>query len=147
MLVSNKGLELIKSYEGYSPTVYVCPAGYPTIGYGHRVLDHEQALYRNVSLSVTQAEELLQRDLEPVYRAIKEMVLVPLAQGQFDALASFIFNLGATRFFNSTLRKLINRGNYAGASLEFPKWVYANRKVLQGLVKRRNAEQALFMDV
>lgn len=144
MQISERGLKLIKEHEGLSLKRYICPAGKPTIGYGHLITPEDGNL---ALITPEKAEELLKSDLNACYSAISAMVATPLAQGQFDALVSFIFNLGAGKFQTSTLRKLINRGNYAGAALEFPKWVYANKKVLPGLVKRRKAEQALFRDV
>jgi len=149
MEISDKGLNLIQNFEGFAERIYKCPADYWTIGFGHRVLSTEMDLYKNKVLSVPEALNLLQIDLKACYSAISKLVLVPLAQGQFDALCSFIFNEGEGKFLNSTMHKMLNRGNYAGASLEFPKWVYARDKtgkkvVLQGLVKRRLAEQRLF---
>lgn len=141
--ISDKGLNLIKQFEGFKGTVYKDVAGYPTIGYGHKLTPGDTL----ATLTESDAEHLLESDLKACYSAISNLVLVPLAQGQFDALCSFIFNLGSTRFFNSTMRKMLNRGNYAGAALEFPKWVYANRVKQSGLVKRRAAEQALFRTV
>lgn len=144
MRISDKGLKLIKDFEGLNLKRYLCPAGLPTIGFGHLLTEEDGNL---TYITPEKADQLLEDDLKACYSAISALVSTPLAQGQFDALVSFIFNLGAGRFENSTLRKMINRGNYAGASLEFGKWVFSNKKVVKGLVRRRKAEQDLFNNV
>jgi lysozyme len=145
MQTSEKGLDLIKQAEGFSPKPYICPAGYLTIGYGHLITQSEKSTYANRSLSEAEAEILLIKDVEVAERAVRELVKVPLTQGQFDALVSFTYNLGANKLLKSTLLRLLNRGSYAGAAQEFPKWVYANKRRLNGLMKRREAEQRLFL--
>ena len=103
--ITQGGLGLIKRFEGFSSTVYTCPAGYPTIGYGHLVRSNES--YNEIR--ETEAEDLLRRDVESAERAVLRLVNVPLTDGQFDALVSFTFNLGAGAFQRSTLRRKVNR--------------------------------------
>lgn len=137
--VTEAGLDLIKRFEGFSPKIYICPAGYPTIGYGHVVLAHEQDQF---ATSITQAEatELLRKDVRIAERAVLRLISVPLTDGQFDALVSFTFNLGAGALQRSTLRRKVIRGEHESVPAELMKWVWAAGKRLPGLVRRRQAE-------
>ena len=137
--VTEEGLNLIKRFEGFSSTIYICPAGYPTIGYGHVVLAHEQDQF---ATGITQAEatELLRKDVRIAERAVLRLISVPLTDGQFDALISFTFNLGAGALQRSTLRRKVNRGEHQAVPAELMKWVWAAGKRLPGLVRRRQAE-------
>ena len=137
--VSEAGLDLIKRFEGFSPKIYICPAGYPTIGYGHVVLAHEQDQF---AAGVTQAEatELLRKDVRIAERAVLRLISVPLTGGQFDALVSFTFNLGAGALQRSTLRRKVNSGEHESVPAELLKWVWAGGRKLPGLVRRRQAE-------
>lgn len=134
--ITNDGLNLIKRFEGFSPTAYVCPAGYPTIGYGHLVREGEQF----TSISASEAEDLLRKDVAFAERAVLRMVDVPLADGQFDALVSFTFNLGAGAFQRSTLRRKVNRQAHAEVPGQLLRWVWAGGRRLNGLIRRRKAE-------
>lgn len=140
-MIGRKGLELIKKFEGFVPCEYVCPAGKRTIGYGHLVKDGEMF---PSELSEREAEELLKEDLGAAEEAVIRFVDVPLTPNQFDALVSFVFNVGAGRFERSMLLRRLNAGDYAGAAKEFLQWVYADGQRLEGLVRRRHAEKALF---
>ncbi|MGU5727515.1 lysozyme [Aeromonas jandaei] len=137
--VTEEGLNLIKRFEGFSHTIYTCPAGYPTIGYGHVVVAHEQDQF---ATGITQAEatELLRKDVRIAERAVLRLISVPLTDGQFDALVSFTFNLGAGALQRSTLRRKVNRGEHQAVPAELMKWVWAVGKKLPGLVRRRQAE-------
>ena len=139
--VTEEGLNLIKRFEGFSSTIYICPAGYPTIGYGHVVLAHEQE-QEQFATGITQAEatELLRKDVRIAERAVLRLISVPLTDGQFDALVSFTFNLGAGALQRSTLRRKVNRGEHESDPAEFMKWVWAAGEKLPGLVRRRQAE-------
>lgn len=121
-------------------TAYLCPAGVPTIGWGHT---------RGVKLgdrcTVQQADIWLTQDLEEAAAGVASVVKVPLTQGQFDALVSFVFNLGSRRLAESTLLILLNKGDYRAAADQFGLWVHSGSEVLAGLVKRRAAEAALFL--
>ena len=141
--VTEAGLDLIKRFEGFSPKIYICPAGYPTIGYGHVVLAHEQDQFAG---GVTQAEatELLRKDVRIAERAVLRLISVPLTDGQFDALVSFTFNLGAGALQRSTLRRKVNRGEHEGIPAELMKWVWAAGKKVSGLIRRREIEGALY---
>jgi GH24 family phage-related lysozyme (muramidase) len=141
--VTPAGLDLIKRFEGFSPTVYVCPAGHPTIGYGHVVRLHEREQFTS-GITTEQAEALLRQDVQAAERAVLRLISVPLTDGQFDALVSFTFNLGAGVLQRSTLRRKVNRGDHANVPAEFRKWVWAGGRKLEGLVKRREAEAILY---
>lgn len=140
MKTSENGFNLIKKYEGLRLSAYKCPAGVWTIGYGHT-----NNVRPDDIITETQAAELFLRDVLDVEGAINRLVTKTLTQGQYDALVSFIFNLGSGRFAKSTLRRLINEGNFEGAAKQFGRWVYANEKKLPGLVKRREEERQLFI--
>jgi lysozyme len=95
-------------------------------------------------VTMKQAEELLACDIAYAAEAVNRHAL-PCTQGQFDALTDFVFNLGEEAFSRSTLLRKHQLGNYAGAALEFPKWVHCGKEVLPGLVKRRAAEMHLYL--
>ena len=137
--VTEEGLNLIKRFEGFSPTIYICPAGYPTVGYGHGVLTHEQDQFA-AGITPAQATELLRKDVRIAERAVLRLISVPLTDGQFDALVSFTFNLGAGALQRSTLRRKVNRGEQESVPAELMKWVWAAGKRMPGLIRRRRAE-------
>ena len=141
MRCNEAGLSLIKEFEGLRLTPYLCPAGVQTVGYGHAIKPGEQ-FYK---LTVEQAEDLLKRDVGDVERNLNRMLNVVVTDNQYAALVSFCFNLGTGAFRNSTMRALINRKDYSSASREFGKWVFGGGKALPGLVRRRAAEEALFV--
>ena len=140
MNISNKGIELIKKYEGCRLSSYKCPAGVWTIGYGHTTGARE-----GMKITLKEANIFLQNDLKIHEKNVAKLVKVPLNQNQFDALVSFEFNVGISNFQKSTLLKKLNKNDFIGASGEFEKWIYANHKPLLGLAKRRKAEKELFL--
>lgn len=141
--ITDKGLALIKSSEKLVLTTYICPAGYPTIGYGHVVKASEAESFVG-GITEACAEELLRVDVVAAQRAVLRLISVPLSDGQFDALVSFTFNLGGGALQRSTLRRKLNRGDYDAVPAEFMKWVWAGGKKLKGLQRRRSAESKLF---
>lgn len=140
MRTSMKGIDLIQHFEGFSDVVYVCPAGFKTIGFGHMLREGET--YDKISRGL--GESILMDDLHQFEEAVHRLVSVDLTQNQFDALVSFTFNLGPGALAKSTLLKKLNQGDYAAAAREFNRWIYAAGKPLKGLVKRRQAETDLF---
>ena len=138
--ITQDGIDLIKRFEGFSSTVYICPAGYPTIGYGHLVSSGESY----TEISETEAEELLRKDVESAERAVLRLVNVPLTDGQLDALVSFTFNLGSGAFQRSTLRRKVNRQAHTEVPAQLMRWVWAGGRKLRGLRKRRSAESARY---
>lgn len=139
MQISKAGLDLIKQFEGLYLNAYRCPAGVPTIGYGHTA-----GVAMGQTITQQQADDYLRRDVRQFERAVSRLARVPLTQGQFDALVSFAFNLGEGALAQSTLLRLLNAGDYAGAAAQFDRWNKAGGRVLPGLVRRRAAERALF---
>jgi lysozyme len=137
--ISGVGLDLIKQFEGLRLEAYQDSVGVWTIGYGHT-----KTAKQGMRITERGAEDLLRHDLEWVEQVIKSKVTVSLEQHQYDALCSFIYNLGGTNFGKSTLLKRINAGDFEGAANEFPKWNKAGGKVLNGLTRRRKQEQKLF---
>lgn len=134
------GLDLIRRYEGFSPVVYLCPAGLPTIGHGHVVRgDAERARFA-AGITPADAADLLAHDAEVAERAVARLVPVPLTDGQFDALVSFAFNLGAGALQRSTLRQRSIRGEHHDVPAEFLRWTRAGGRILPGLLRRRQAE-------
>lgn len=140
MQTSSAGLDLIKKYEGCRLEAYKCAAGVPTIGYGHTF-----GVRMGNKITPAQAAVMLAQDVANVDRQMTTVVRVPLEQHQWDALASFVFNLGIHALSGSTLLKMVNQGKMAEAAQEFPKWTHGGGQVLPGLVARREAEKALFL--
>ena len=142
--VTGEGIALIKRFEGFSPEIYICPSGWPTIGYGHVVRDDERERFTD-GIDEAAAEALLCRDAETAERAVLRLIRVPLDDGRFDALGSFTFNLGAGALQRSTLRRKVNRGEHDAVPHEFRRWVWAGGRKLKGLVRRREAEAEFYM--
>lgn len=140
METSQNGIDLIKRFEGLQTEAYRCPAGILTIGYGHT-----HGVKMGDKCSPSQAEAWLRQDCLVAEMTIRMHVKKTLNQNQFDALVSFIFNLGAGDFIGSTLLIKLNDGDYAGAASEFGRWVNVCGRKFSGLVKRRAAEKALFL--
>lgn len=141
--ITQNGINLIKRFEGFSAHIYVCPSGYQTIGYGHVVKEHEREIFKN-GITEKQAEELLRLDVQEAERGVLRLITVSLTDNQFDALVSFTFNLGAGALQRSTLRWKVNREEHEAAPAEFVKWVWAGGRKLEGLIRRREAEAALY---
>lgn len=141
MNVSEDGLSLIELSEGFSATVYSDAAGFPTVGYGHKIRPGEDF---SGGVTPAQAALILQADAAEAEAAVNELVKVPLNQNQFDALVDFTYNLGAQVLKESTLLRLLNGSNYAAVPSEIERWVYAAGEVRPGLVTRRKREAALW---
>ncbi len=116
--ITQEGLDLIKRFEGFSPTIYICPAGYPTIGYGHVVRGDERDRFAD-GIDEEEASDLLQRDVRWAERGVLRLIDVPLTDGQFDALVSFTFNLGIGALQRSTLQRKVNREEHGQVPREF----------------------------
>lgn len=141
--VSAAGLALIKRFEGLRLTAYRDAAGNLTIGYGHLIQPGERFAH---GIDGAEAAALLAADLRAAEAAVARLAAVPLSQGQRDALVSFVFNLGAARLAGSTLLKKLNAGDGLGACQEFVRWIHAGGRPLKGLLRRRLAEAALFLE-
>jgi len=142
MKISQEGVDLIKHFEGCELEAYLCPANVWTIGYGHTfnvkegdVIDQEAA------------EALLIEDLEEFEGYVTSLVEIELEQHQFDALVSWTFNLGPVNLKESTMLNRINFGPLSDVPFQLQRWTRAGGKVLDGLVKRRAAEAALWQNL
>jgi lysozyme len=141
MKLSEAGFNLIKSFEGFSHVTYICPGGYRTIGYGHLMSDDEDF---PDGISVFEGERLLWGEVQEAEQAIWRLIHVPLTQGQFDALVSFVYNLGSGALQRSTLRRKINWEEHHEVPRELMKWVWAAGRKLNGLIRRRQAEGLMY---
>jgi GH24 family phage-related lysozyme (muramidase) len=144
--VSTRGLALIRSFEGCKLKAYKDAAGIWTIGYGTTRIAGKP-VKPSLTISQAEAEILLQHQVAEHWNAAEKHILYAneLSQEQIDALASFVYNVGVTAFKESTLLKLLNRGQDEHVSYEFLRWNKAGGKVLRGLTRRREAERQLFL--
>ena len=145
MQISDKGLALIKQFEGCKLTAYRDSVGVWTIGYGWTQPVDGKPIRAGMTIKQETAERLLKTGLVSYESDVSRLVKVDLTQGQFDALVSFTYNLGARSLSTSTLLRKLNASDYAGAADEFLRWNKAGGKVLNGLARRREAERALFL--
>jgi lysozyme len=141
--VTEEGLDLIKTFEGFGSAIYICPAGWATIGYGHVVREDERKHYED-GIDEEAGDAILQNDIEKSERAVLRLIRVALDDGQFDALVSFTFNLGAGALQRSTLRRKVNREEHESVPAEFRRWVWAGGRKLKGLMRRREVEARLY---
>ena len=148
MKISSRGLELIKDFEGFSSTSYLCPAKIPTIGWGNTFYEDGTKVKLGDQISKTDALKLLEvianRDFaDKIFPSIK----VKVTQNQFDAMVSLAYNIGVFAFNGSTLLKKVNAGDFTGAGEEFLRWNKANGKEVLGLTRRREREKQLFLSL
>jgi len=144
--LSQKGLDLIKQFEGLSLTPYVCAGGINTIGYGNTYYTNgNKVSLKDPKITPQQAEELLKHSLSTYEKAVDSFCRDDISQPQFDALVSFAYNVGTGALQKSTLIKKVN-ANPKDVTIadEFLKWNKANGTVLKGLTKRRQAEANLY---
>lgn len=131
--------DFVKQFEGRELKAYQCSAGVWTIGYGHT-----KGVQEGDEISPAEAEQLLVEDLTAIADDLNRLVNVPVSDGQYIALLSLAFNVGASAVKKSTLLFHLNHGRYDEAAEEFDKWIYAGGKVSEGLKRRRAAERELF---
>ena len=134
-----EGLSLIKKFEGCELEAYQCSAGVWTIGYGHT-----KGVTPSDSISQEEAEQMLVDELHEYESYVNEYVTVALSQNQFDALVSWVYNLGPANLKASTMLKVLNDGKYEEVPYQMKRWNKAGGKVLDGLVRRREAEALLY---
>lgn len=137
---SDNGLALTMESEGFRASAYQDSVGVWTIGYGHTGSD----VHPGLTITAEEAKALLASDVAWACACVNQMVTVPLSQCQFDALVDLVFNIGVGNFERSTLLQLLNSGEMAAAAEQFVAWDKAGGNVLPGLLKRRQAETALF---
>jgi lysozyme len=138
------GINLIKKYEGLRLKMYICPAGYRTIGYGHLVQDGEP-----LSITEAQADAYLADDIRLCEARVRALLTAPTTENQFSALVAFAFNVGVRALSGSSVLKYHNRGLYGDAVRAFGAWNKAKvngvLRALDGLTERRGAEQGLYL--
>lgn len=146
--ISSVGLELIKSFEGFSPRPYFCPAGVATIGYGSTFYPNgKKVTISDKTITEKQATSFLESTLITFEKYVDTYCVDVINQNQFDALVSFCYNLGPANLKSSTLLKKVNKNpNDETIRAEFMKWVKAGGKTLPGLVRRREAEANLYFN-
>lgn len=140
MKASNNAINLIKVSETVKLKAYKCPAGVPTIGWGHT-----KGVKMGQIITIQEATKMLYEDVLVCENAVNRLVKVKLSQGRFDALVDFVFNLGSGNLASSTLLKLINKNpNDPAIKAQFMRWVHSGSQVLGGLVIRREKEVELY---
>lgn len=139
MKTSEQGIKIIKEFEGLHLRSYQCSAAVWTIGFGHTA-----QVKAGDEITESQADQLLRHDIQQAEQTVLAQVQAPLNQNQFDALVSFVFNVGAGSFRRSTLLRRLNTHDYTGAANELLRWVYVDGVLLRGLENRRNREKNLF---
>lgn len=145
MRISDNGIKLIQQFEGIRLTPYKDCVGLYTVGIGTLIGDGKSLPDSwNREFTLEECYALLRAELAHIERGIFKYINVQLTQNQFDALCSFVYNLGLGCLQRSTLRAKLNRGNVAGALESWAKYNKAGGKVLKGLDLRRQAEIALF---
>lgn len=144
LTLSEKGLKLIKAYEGFRPVDRSLINGQRVVGYGHRLYDE-----RPMRVSKDEAEKLLKSDLEAFEDMVNENTHAPLTQGQFDALVSLAYNIGPQAFLESDTLRALNNGRPLDAANGFDIWrksvIDGKTYVVDALMRRRTAEKALFL--
>jgi len=148
---------LLEQWEGVRQQVYLDSGKEPTIGIGHLLTQSERSSGKifidgmpvkyDQWLSVAECRTLLDQDLKIPEKTISKLVFVALTQNQYDTMISFIFNLGAEAFRNSTLLKLLNESKYNAVPEQLRRWIHDNGKVVQGLINRREKEIKLWNEV
>ena len=139
METSSEGISLIQKFEGCELEAYQCSAGVWTIGYGHT-----KDVIKGMTITKEEAEQMLVDELHEYENYINEYVTVALSQNQFDALVSWVYNLGPANLKVSTMLKVLNKGQYEEVPAQMKRWNKASGKVLEGLIRRREAEACLF---
>lgn len=142
MKISNKGIELISSLEGLRLKAYKCSAGVPTIGIGSTFYEDKTRIKMGDIITRERAFQLFSNTVKSYESAVRAFVKPPLTQNQFDALVSLVYNIGAGNFSTSTVLKRINinPNDKEGIEEAWKRWNKANKKVVKGLVIRRNKE-------
>lgn len=141
--LDESGVSLIARFEGFKDRIYKDSAGLPTIGYGHLLKKGEDLKYQT-GISEPDARQLLRKDVEIAEQAVNSLCHALLNRNQYNALVSFVFNVGRGNFEKSTLLKRVNEGDFEKAAKEFLRWNRAGNKVVKGLTKRRMVESTLF---
>ncbi len=143
--ISDNGYAIIRDAEGFRSTAYLDTGGVWTIGFGTIKYPNGTSVKKGDTCTRNEAEQWLKNDCVWVDACLDKNVKVNLNQNQFDALASFVYNIGETAFVKSTMLTLINQNSLTSAASQFDRWVFDNGKRIQGLANRREKEKALFL--
>lgn len=143
--ISELGFKIIREFEGLRLNAYKDTGGVWTIGFGTIKYPDGTSVKAGDTCTEAQAKEWLKNDCKWVDACLDKNIKVKINQNQFDALASFVYNVGETAFVKSTMLTLINRDNLSAAANQFDRWVFDNGKRIQGLVNRRSKEKELFL--
>lgn len=143
--INSAGLEIIKHFEGVRLKAYQDSVGVWTIGYGHTSSAGAPNVTPGLTITQAEAENILKKDLGIFEKGVIDAVKATINDNQFSSLVSFSFNVGLGNLRSSTLLRKLNSGDTSGAANEFTRWAFAGGKQLPGLVRRRNAERALFL--
>jgi lysozyme len=149
MQPSTKAYDIIRKFEASDKCrlkAYLDTGGVPTIGWGTTAYPDGKKVKMGDVCTKEQADEWLIHDVDSSVKSISKLVKVKISQSMFDALVSFVYNLGAGKLSSSTLLKLLNAGKFEEAAAQFARWKFDNGQVQPGLVKRRSAEEALFRE-
>jgi lysozyme len=144
MQMTDEGLDLIKHFEGFRGAAYRDPVGIWTIGYGHTSMAGTPEVTAGLTVSETEAGEILARDVETFATGVRALVRVALSDGQFSALVSFAYNVGLGALKKSSVLTAVNARDFAAVPRRLQLWTRAGGHVLPGLMRRRAAEAALF---
>jgi lysozyme len=145
MRLTESGIELIKSFEGFRSEAYRDPAGVWTIGYGHTSAAGEPRVAEGMTVSRSEADAILRRDAANFSRQLNRALRVQLTDEQFSALVSFTYNVGPENLRRSSVLEAVNKSDFASVPRRLSLWTKAGGRVLPGLVKRRAAEAAMFV--
>jgi lysozyme len=144
MKITAEGLSLIKQFEGFRSVAYRDAVGIWTIGYGHTAMAGAPEVMPSMTITQSEGEQILARDIEQFARGVRQVLAVTLSDRQFSALVSFAFNVGLGNFRKSSVLSAANRSDFAAVVRRLQLWNKAGGRVLPGLVRRRAAEAALF---
>lgn len=140
-ILGSDGEALMKAFETLALTAYLDEGNIWTIGWGHTGI----GVVEGLTCTLTEADTWFNTDTQFVVSTLDRLLATSVTQNQFDALVSFTYNVGIGAEQHSTLMRLVNQRNFMEAALEFPRWHYVNHKESRGLLRRRIAEQALFL--
>lgn len=143
--ISEKGYAIIREFEGFKAEAYLDTGGVWTIGFGTIKYPNGQRVKKGDTCTREQADQWLKNDCKWVDACLDKHVAAKLNQNQFDALASFVYNVGEQAFVKSTMLTLLNQNNFTAAANQFDRWVFDNGKRITGLANRRTKEKALFL--
>ena len=143
--ISENGYAIIREFEGFRETAYKDTGGVWTIGFGTIKYPTAVSVKPGDTCTREDAEVYLKNDCKWVDACLDKHVKVSVTQNQFDALASFVYNIGESQFNSSTLLAKLNAGDFKSAAANFDRWIYDNGKKIQGLANRRAKEKALFL--